>query len=115
MAGALQGETTRYLLVYEEAHIGQVTEAEVAAAVAAAGGRLLAWHASIGTALAASEDTAFSPNAVAQVRRRTSCGCAVQLLQAALDRDGFQAVRRCSGQHKISAANPISRRICTAP
>lgn len=68
LAGALQGETTRYLLVYEEAQIGKVSKEEVEAVVAAASGRLLAWHDAIGTALAVSEDTGFAPNAVAQVR-----------------------------------------------
>lgn len=63
------GETTRYLMVYEEGAIGGVTEEEVRRVVEAAGGQLLAWHPAIGTALAASQNTGFSPNAVAQVRR----------------------------------------------
>lgn len=66
-AGALLGETTRYLLVYEVGSMAAVTEADVRQVVEAAGGTLLAWHPAIGTALAASENTGFSPDAVAQV------------------------------------------------
>lgn len=74
LAGALPGETTRYLLVYEEPHIGKILREEVEAVVTAANGRLLAWHDAIGTALAVSEDTGFAPSAVAQVRRAATLG-----------------------------------------
>ena len=39
--------------------------------VESAGGTLLAWHPAIGTAVAASQNTGFSPKAVAKVRRQT--------------------------------------------
>ena len=67
MAAVRPGQTAQYLLVYEEQHIASVTRQEVETVVIAANGRLLEWHAAIGTALAASEDSAFSPNAVAKV------------------------------------------------
>ncbi len=62
-----------YLLVYRPEAIDGVLEADAAALCVAAGGRLLKWHAAIGTALCESANSGFVPDVIRLVRRSWLC------------------------------------------